>query len=195
MAHRPARALVIGLVTVASLLLGTPAALAACVTQRGDHGQDDGYTAGDAYVTPTGRSGSIVAGARVTINAELTGYSYWDNNPPGSAEICCGVLHTTAGGRGTFADPVTVATPTGETAPGTRLYIPRIKRYAIVEDSGATGMDLHHFDIYVDGAGHPEGASERCMDEITGQASVMLNPPPGYPVTAGPLTGSSGCVI
>lgn len=195
MPRRSSRALVIALVSVLGLLIGTPAALAACAIQSRHDDDSGGYTPGDAYIAPQGRSGSIVAGARVTINAELTGYSYWDNNPPGSAEICCGVLHTTAGGRGTFADPVTVATPTGETAPGTRLYIPRIRRYAIVEDSGATGMDLHHFDIYVDGAGQSRGASDRCMDEITGQSTVMLNPPPGYPVTAGPLTGSSGCVI
>src|SRR5688572_11781310 len=44
-----------------------------------------------------------------TIHAYLTGYSFFDNTPPASATISHPVLHSLAGGIGTFDDPVTVA--------------------------------------------------------------------------------------
>ena len=43
------------------------------------------------------------------LTAYTSGYSYWDNTPPGSADISNGVIHTKAGGAGTFDDPITVA--------------------------------------------------------------------------------------
>lgn len=136
----------------------------------------------------------------VTITAELTGYSYQDNNPPGSADICCGVIHQKAGGTGTFADPITTAVPGSggrgmETPVGTRLYVPKLKRYFVVEDSGATKMRTRHFDLWVDGQGFSKRASDRCMDSFTGRAQVILNPGPGLPVIVGPLTGRNGCRV
>ena len=41
--------------------------------------------------------------------AYLTGYSYWDNTPPGSSAIARPVVHRRAGGSGTYNDPVTIA--------------------------------------------------------------------------------------
>src|SRR5690606_21632608 len=43
------------------------------------------------------------------IRAYITGYSYFDNTPPGSAVVSHPVLHTVAGGQGTYDDPITVA--------------------------------------------------------------------------------------
>ena len=42
-------------------------------------------------------------------NIFLTGYSYWDNTPPGSAAIARPVVHRRAGGTGTYSDPITIA--------------------------------------------------------------------------------------
>ena len=72
----------------------------------------------------------------------LTGYSYWDNTPPGSAIIGRPVIHEFAGGSGTWADPITLAVGWRiyfgrhfeDYEPGTRFYIPRLRKYAIVED-------------------------------------------------------------
>ena len=53
--------------------------------------------------------------ARPTLSGEipmkvyLTGYSYWDNTPRGSAAIALPVVRRQAGGTGTFNDPITIA--------------------------------------------------------------------------------------
>jgi hypothetical protein len=137
-------------------------------------------------------------GKQITI--QLTGYSYADNTPPGSSQVCCSVLHRTAGGQGTFADPITVAVPGSggrgmQFAQGTRFYLPTVRRYVIVEDSGASTYGLPHLDMWVDGRGGSIGAVENCMDAITGRVPAELNPPPGRPVLAGPISSGYGCHI
>ena len=137
-------------------------------------------------------------GKKITI--QLTGYSFADNTPPGSSEVCCSVLHQVAGGQGTFEDPITVAVPGsgGEGmlfAKGTKFYLPTVQRYVIVEDSGASAYGLPHLDMWVDGRGDGIGDVENCMDAITGQVPAELGPPPGRPVLAGPISSGAGCRI
>lgn len=138
-------------------------------------------------------------GPAQTISAEITGYSFQDNTPPGSATISMPVIHRVAGGTGTFLDPITTAVPgsagSPETPRGTKLYVAKLRRYFIVEDSGASKEGGRHFDLYVDGQNFTKADSTACMDSYTGTASVILNPPQGEPVTVGPLTGSGGCRI
>ena len=75
-------------------------------------------------------------------NVYLTGYSFWDNTPPGSAVIARPMIRQRAGGTGTYSDPITVAVghslATGRQVldfpAGTRFYFPGLRRYAIVED-------------------------------------------------------------
>jgi len=128
----------------------------------------------------------------------LTGYSFQDNTPAGSAEVSHPILHKDAGGTGTFADPITVASPGSggsmDWRPGTRFYLPSVKRYVIVEDSGASGapggVDTH-LDMWIDGERGSKSATDACMDRITGEVSAQLNPPPGLPVVSGPVFGQS----
>jgi hypothetical protein len=165
-----------------------------------DSGSDDSTDATTPDTGTAGPAGGVVAsGTQSSITAELTGYSFQDNTPPGSATISMPVLHSKAGGTGTYADPVTTAVPgsasSPETPKGTRLYIAKLKRYFIVEDSGATKEGTRHFDLWVDGQGFSKSASDKCMDSYTGTSSVILNPPQGEPVTVGPLTGANGCRI
>ncbi len=82
------------------------------------------------------------------MTAFLTGYTYYDNTPPGSATIAFAqsygypTVHQLAGGTGTYADPITIAVghvieegiSTPDFAPGTIFYIPNVRRYFIVED-------------------------------------------------------------
>lgn len=146
--------------------------------------------------------------------AYVTGYSYWDNTPPGSTAIARPVLHQGAGGTGTYEDPITVAVGharrNGQTymdyPAGTRFYFPRLRKYGIVEDlcgdgdrpqdgpchSGKDGNPW--LDIYVDGARAGAKAANTCMHRLTGHQPVIINPKPIYPASAGPLT-ESGCRV
>lgn len=150
--------------------------------------------------------------SEMSMQVYLTGYSFWDNTPPGSAEIARPVVHRGAGGTGTFADPVTLAVGHSisgarhsmDFPAGTRFYIERLRKYAIVEDLcgdgnrpqngpchiGRNGMPW--IDIYVGGQHSGPGPSQTCMYRITGVQRVIVNPRPGRPVEAGELT-ASGC--
>jgi hypothetical protein len=112
------------------------------------------------------------------------------------------VLHGEAGGRGTFDDPITVAVPghqgAMDWAPGTKFYLPTVKRYVIVEDSGATrapaGTDTH-LDMWIGGQNGTRAATDACESDITSRrAPALLNPPPGLDVIPGPIY-DEGCRI
>ena len=132
---------------------------------------------------------------------ELTGYSWHDNTPAGSSAVSSPVVHRTAGGQGTYADPITVAVPGsgGRMAvkPGTRYYLPTVRRYVIVEDSGASPASSGgtHLDVWIDGRDGSRSAAEACMDRITGSVPAEVNPPAGRPVTAGPIFSGGDCRI
>lgn len=129
------------------------------------------------------------------LSAWITGYTYWDNTPPGSAAIARPVVHDEAGGIGTWADPVTVAVGRSGNnwhyEPGTRLYLSGLMKYAVVEDlCGACGGGRDgrvHLDIYVGGAETSASAARACAMKITAVQDVVVNPGPGYPVAAGEL--------
>lgn len=180
----------------------------------GSNGSDEGDsdtptsdTGSDVTVPEVGVQASlggtgkgILTGTPRTITASNTGFSIFDNSPPGTADICCARIHSKAGGTGTRLDPISVAVPGSggqgmELAAGTLIYYAAIRRYGIIEDSGATKMSNPHFDWWVGGQGFPESSSEQCMSEITKDAQIIVNPAAGLPVTVGPLTGQSGCHI
>jgi hypothetical protein len=54
-----------------------------------------------------------------------------DNSPPG-ASIAYPVQ---AGGKGTYADPITFTSTTKEIPKGTRIYVPYLKKYLIMENN------------------------------------------------------------
>jgi 3D (Asp-Asp-Asp) domain-containing protein len=135
---------------------------------------------------------SASKGPAKKMSVELTGYSWFDNTPAGSSEVSNPVLHKEAGGRGTYADPITVAVADGSFKPGTRFYVPSVQRYVIVEDSGASDGD-NHLDMWIGGKGGSESGAKKCMDRITGTTTVEQNPPAGRPVMAGPIYSGTGC--
>lgn len=164
---------------------------------------------------PTTESGADilrVSAAEQSFTAYVTGYSYWDNTPPGSAAIARPVIHRRAGGKGTYKDPVTIAVGyrlVGGRArlqfpAGTRFYLPHLRRYAIVEDICGDGPNPEitgcargsggrpWLDIYVDGSRVDVDKANACMNRLTGYHEVIVNPGSGYPVTAGAIA-ESGC--
>jgi hypothetical protein len=105
-------------------------------------------------------------------------------------------LHSVAGGSGTYANPITLAvgyTSAGPDIPyGTRFYLPKLQRYAIVEDicgachrtpAGVTWW----LDLWLDGRNLSFSAANACALRITGKQAAWRNPPTGLSVTSGPI--------
>jgi hypothetical protein len=149
-------------------------------------------------VTPTGSSTPPPTGTDgPTKTGFVTGYSYYDNDPPGTSAIAYESVmpnRTGAGGSGTFTDPITAAVPSGTLAPGTKVYVPHVKRYFIVEDECATSHSAPNgctadLDLWVDGRTAGEASSDACMARITGDYQYIVNPASGKAVTVGTVCG------
>jgi hypothetical protein len=155
---------------------------------------------GAPTASPT--TSAVSTGTRLSVL--VTGYGWWDNTPPGSSEISNPVIHRSAGGAGTYADPITVAVPyhCGDADAagclqwpvGTRFYLPSLQRYLIVEDiCGDGGPDTcgdsngNHLDVWVGGKGLTHSGSDACESRITGKTTAILKPSAGLPVTPGDI--------
>jgi len=156
----------------------------------------------------------VIPNTEQNFTVYLTGYSYWDNSPPGSSEISHPVVHSVAGGNGTYKDPITLAVghiiDGGEDIldfpMGTLFYIINLRKYAIVEDTCGDGdrpqdgpchvgkQGVPWLDIYVDGSGFEADVSEACFNDLTGFQRVIMTPRSNYVVEAGSLT-ESGCKV
>lgn len=150
-------------------------------------------------------------GGEVRFRTYLTGYSWWDNTPPGSAAIARPVIRHRAGGTGTYDDPITLAVghrirhgiQRMDFPAGTRFYFPAIRKYAIVEDVCGDGprpqlgpCHIGHkgypwLDIYVGARSGNPNAANRCMRSITGLQDAILNPRRGHPVVPGEIFTST----
>jgi LysM repeat protein len=150
----------------------------------------------------------------IRFNAFVTAYTYWDNTPPGSADIALPVIHNKADGTGTYADPITMAVghviTNGKSTPdytaGTLFYMPYLQRYFIVEDVCGDGSKPQNgpchtgypsnakawLDIWIDGQDGSKSSSNNCAYAITDVHAVIQNPAPNYKVVAGPVY-DGGC--
>jgi hypothetical protein len=141
-------------------------------------------------------------GAQKQLTIWLTGYSWQDNTPPGSSAVGEPVLHTQAGGTGTYADPITVAVPGHkgdmDWQPGTRFYLPSVQRYVMVEDSGAakppSGADTH-LDMWIGGQDGTKDTTDDCESQLTGDVPAVLNPPDNEQVMTGSIFVGGKCNI
>jgi hypothetical protein len=165
-------------------------------------------------VPPAPRQSSN-GGAEQTVQAYMTGYSVFDNTPPGSPDISHPILHQTAGGTGTFDDPITVAVGHSfidgqdvmDWPAGTKFYGPNLRRYLIAEDTCGDGSTPQNgpchvgfpspattwLDIWIDGEGGSSQGADDCMDSITAVWDVLANPQPNYPVVAESVDHGEGC--
>lgn len=141
--------------------------------------------------------------------AFVTGYTYYTNTPPGSAKVSHPILHRTAGGVGTFQDPVTMAVGHSRASgrsvldfeAGTKFYLPHVGKYFIVEDTCGDGPQPENgpchtgyeapaeawLDIWVNGEGQGAERAAECARRITGNHEVIQNPSMGHPVTPGSI--------
>lgn len=153
----------------------------------------------------------------------VTGYSFWDNTPPGSTEISHPVIHQEAGGAGTYADPVTVAVGHSiidgkdvlDFKAGTRFYVPNLRKYFIVEDTCGDGRKPQNgpchrldtpgnrapagaaawIDVWVGGEGSTDDQANDCMSELTQLQVVIVNPALNFLVVAGDISSGSTCKV
>jgi hypothetical protein len=132
----------------------------------------------------------------------VTLYGWPDNSPPGGAIAYPKsdgnpTLHNTAGGTGTYSDPITYATDSSELAVGTKVYYSYLKRYFIMEDDCAEcdsdwqNSGKYHIDLWVGGQGGNTNKVLDCEDALTRSATVIVNPPSTEPVVTTPLFNSS----
>jgi len=159
-----------------------------------------------AAAAPTAQSSS----ERVVATTYTTAYTWFDNTPAGSATISHPVLHPTAGGTGSFEDPITIAVghslATGQDVldfpAGTRIYLPDVRRYFIVEDTCGDGNNpqggpCHQganangtnstiwIDMWIGGQGVSAGAADECASKVTKVNTAVFNPAPNYAVAPG----------
>ena len=159
-------------------------------------------------VTPTPVSNS----SETHITAYLTAYTYWDNTPPGSSQISNPIIHSLAGGTGTYSDPITVAVghsimggqDTLDYPAGTKFYVPNLHKYFIVEDTCGdgstpqngpchTGYQGHPWlDLWIDGATGTRSTADTCANEVTDLHLIIEDPASNYAVTSGSVY-NNGC--
>ncbi|MET1086308.1 MAG: hypothetical protein ABWY04_04175 [Arthrobacter sp.] len=142
--------------------------------------------------------------------AYTTAYTWHDNTPAGSTEISHPVLHQTAGGTGTYQDPITIAVghslATGkdvlDVPAGTRIYLPDVRRYFIVEDTCGDGNDPENgpchqgtnvdgsnstiwIDMWIGGQSMSASGSSQCAGNVTAVNTAVFNPASNYAVAPG----------
>jgi len=134
------------------------------------------------------------------VDQYLTFYGWPDNDPPGNAlayprRSNTGAVHNTAGGTGTYEDPVSMATDPSEWQVGTRFYIPFLQKYVVMEDWCAgcvrnwRQQRRHHIDVWMNSnARVNRSALVDCQHRWTRPSvPTELNPPPDRTVDLRPL--------
>lgn len=150
---------------------------------------------GKGALSTTVSSSGNPDGGGTSMTAYLTGYSYPDNDPPDSDAIAYPTAqHPVAGGTGTYADPITMATAAGEWAPGTIFYVPALRRYFRIEDlcvacSGTPpGGASTWVDCWVGGkTGATGDQALAAEDALTGLHTIIKDPPSNYVVVPGDI--------
>jgi hypothetical protein len=164
----------------------------------------DAGPADDASPSPADAAVDGQEEGGTTLSVYATFYGWADNSPPGAAIAYpksggYPTIHETAGGAGTYADPITFATDKSEFAVGTILYVPFIEKYAIMEDDCAecdsdwTTGHKWHIDLWMNSNGTESTSSlVSCEDQWTrASTSVEVNPPAGRVVATNPLFAPS----
>lgn len=127
------------------------------------------------------------------INSFVTYYGWADNTPSGTDIAFPGTVHMAAGGTGTYSDPVTMASDPKVWPTGTKMYVPYIKKYVVMEDicggctnNPATGQ--YHIDIWMNSDSRNTAQLLACENAWTRTLTqVEINPPSNRLVSTTPL--------
>ncbi|PSS18798.1 hypothetical protein M430DRAFT_50789 [Amorphotheca resinae ATCC 22711] len=118
-------------------------------------------------------------------DVKVTFYGYPDNSPPGAGTAYnCGNRNYIAGGTGTYDDPLTMATSTGEFNKCEIIYVPYLQKYVRYEDEcqecdSDWQSGTWHIDIWTGSSTSDGGSAQvRCEDSLTpdGTQTVVRQP-------------------
>jgi hypothetical protein len=137
----------------------------------------------------------------MSLRYQITFYGYPDNDPPNSDAIAFPrsagykTLHNRAAGAGSQRDPITFAAGPrfrAQHAVGTRIYVPYLKKYFILEDLCASCSTANWVDLWIGGKGYPKNtvlAQENHLTRLSseGGEAVILRPAANLPVDSTPL--------
>ncbi|KAF3770324.1 hypothetical protein M406DRAFT_29558, partial [Cryphonectria parasitica EP155] len=121
-----------------------------------------------------------------TVTSEITFYGEPDNSPSGcDIAYDCGRGYT-AGGDGSYTDPLTFASSPDEFTPCQVVYVPYLKKYLRMEDQCEQCIDdwpgKYHIDIWTSPNNDcVNGGTDQinCEDDLTPSAEqeVVVDPP------------------
>ncbi len=130
----------------------------------------------------------------------ITFYGWTDNSPPGTDiayqhKYFPTSIHDAAGGTGTYSDPISLATDPNEFSIGTRIYVPYLQKYFIMEDLCGGCRDnwqknppQYHIDLWMNSDGSHATQLLQCEGNLTrATATIEINPPSDRPVSSAPL--------
>jgi hypothetical protein len=169
-------------------------------TLEGADAAGDGGVTDENGVADANADAAADAAAGTTYTMLVTFYGWEDNSPPGDAIAFAKsdgypTVHDGAGGTGSYADPLTLASDRLELAVGTLVYLPFLRKYAVMEDDctecdtdWASGMQ-RHIDVWMNSNGTERvSALNACEDQWTQNAtSVEVDPPSDRTVDLSPL--------
>jgi hypothetical protein len=206
-------------IDVAGVALVVAAALSAgCGGGNGNPG-----TGGNGSPDMADASGG--GGPQTLLNVYVTWYGFNDNSCQVETDHNCNTIgfpmsdgfptkhEIGTEGDGSYANPGTFATAAddsgspAEFAPGTIIYIPKVRKYFIMEDQCAEcGMEwdqkkAYHVDVWMGPSyGSDDAALMGCEDDLTlgdgtfmGTGTIIVNPAPDLPVEPAPLFANGSC--
>lgn len=139
-----------------------------------------------------------------TMQMKMTFYGFPDNDPPGRAisyphSEDPRTIHEEAGGTGTFDDPITAAAMPlddgGRFSPGTRLYVPSLQKYLIIEDDCAS-CERDQIDVWMESTGDCSDTQvQQCEEAWTpaGAIEVEVEPTSDNQVDTSPFFDINTC--
>lgn len=154
----------------------------------------------------------VIGSESIITNAYTTAYGWPDNTPAGANTTVMGKSGT-AGGSGTFSDPITMATgyslaggkETDDYAAGTKFYDPNLRKYFVIGDTCGDGNSPQteschvseikgtiQLDVWVGGQGANSSSVLACEDAVTRTGTLVENPPSNLAVVTGPVY-NNGC--